>query len=115
MSSSSQRRKGGQGFGTAGSASHHRPLITPTNKTTVQPNITMDKNVTATSNSILMGLLYSVVRLVTFLLKGFAALVLFGIIVNLTMVLINKTIFDGSLDRYIPANNWKELFSTPHG
>lgn len=55
------------------------------------------------------GLLWTIGRLLTIFIKGFAALVLFAIIFNLAVVILNKTVFDGKLQHYIPTKSWKDI------
>lgn len=55
------------------------------------------------------GLLWTIGRLLTIFIKGFAALVLFAIIFNLAVVILNKTVFDGKLQQYIPTKSWKDI------
>lgn len=55
------------------------------------------------------GLLQAIGRLLTIFIKGFAALVLFALIFNLFLVLLNKLVFKGKIGQYIPAKSWKDI------
>ncbi|KAK4299126.1 hypothetical protein Pmani_028568 [Petrolisthes manimaculis] len=51
----------------------------------------------------------SIGRLVVILGKGFVAVTLFALIFNFSLALVNKFIFRGTLDRYIPLKGWKDV------
>ncbi|XP_071547605.1 uncharacterized protein [Panulirus ornatus] len=55
------------------------------------------------------GLLQAIGRLLTIFIKGFAALVLFALIFNLFLVLLNKLVFKGKISQYIPAKSWRDI------
>lgn len=56
-----------------------------------------------------LGVLQSVFRLLVILVKGFCALVIFAILLNLLLVIINKTVLSGRITRYIPIALWKDI------
>lgn len=56
-----------------------------------------------------LGVLQAVFRLIVILAKGFCALVILVILLNLLLVIINKTVMGGAISRYIPINCWKNI------
>lgn len=56
-----------------------------------------------------LGVLQAVFRLLVILFKGSCALVILAILLNLLLVIINKTVMSGGISHYIPANYWKGI------
>ncbi|MPC38737.1 hypothetical protein E2C01_032250 [Portunus trituberculatus] len=56
-----------------------------------------------------LGILQAVIRLLVILAKGFCALVILAILLNLLLTIINKTVMNGAISGYIPINYWKSI------
>lgn len=108
MAASSRKRA--QNGSAKSHSKHHEHNTTKGNKSPSSPSASGTSSRDAASPPVLQrGLLWTIGRLLTIFIKGFAALVLFAVIFNLTVVILNKTVFNGKLQQLIPTKSWKDI------
>lgn len=88
----------------------------PNNKQTAKGSNTMEANKlqnrqsqSCTKNDI-YNIFLCIGRLITILIKGFTAFVIFALLLNLAVSFLQKTVLSPSIAKIIPVKNWREFF-----
>ena len=57
------------------------------------------------------NIFWAILRLIRLLCKGAVAVVIFMILFNLTLVILNKSVLDGKITKYIPKYWYKNIYN----